>query len=115
MWWKPSGWRGWRRNWGRKWDRGAGSYPAAVSQTAFCNAPGAEAGGPGARRRARPCPTGGLKLFNELTGQDTSEVPTIGVLTLEIHIEDARSLKEKRHVVKGLKDRLRNRFNVAVA
>jgi uncharacterized protein len=42
-------------------------------------------------------------------------VPTIGVLTLEIHIEDARSLKEKRHVIKGLKDRLRNRFNVAVA
>jgi len=42
-------------------------------------------------------------------------VPTIGVLTLEIHIEDARSLKDKRHVIKGLKDRLRNRFNVAVA
>jgi len=42
-------------------------------------------------------------------------MPTIGVLTLEIHIEDAHSLKEKRHVVKGLKDRLRVRFNVAVA
>jgi uncharacterized protein YlxP (DUF503 family) len=42
-------------------------------------------------------------------------VPSIGVLTLEIHIEDAHSLKEKRHVVKSLKDRLRNRFNVAVA
>lgn len=42
-------------------------------------------------------------------------MPTIGVLTLELHIEDAHSLKEKRHVVKGLKDRLRNRFNVAVA
>lgn len=42
-------------------------------------------------------------------------MPTIGVLTLEIHIEDAHSLKEKRHIVKGLKDRLRNRFNVAVA
>ncbi len=41
--------------------------------------------------------------------------PTIGVLTLEIHIEDARSLKDKRHVVKGLKDRLRTRFNVSVA
>jgi uncharacterized protein len=42
-------------------------------------------------------------------------MPSIGVLTLEIHIEDAHSLKEKRHVVKGLKDRLRSRFNVAVA
>lgn len=42
-------------------------------------------------------------------------MPSIGVLTLDIHIEDAHSLKEKRHVVKGLKDRLRSRFNVAVA
>ncbi|MCC7499749.1 MAG: DUF503 domain-containing protein [Bryobacterales bacterium] len=42
-------------------------------------------------------------------------MPAIGVLTLEIHIEAAHSLKEKRQVVKGLKDRLRRRFNVAVA
>ncbi len=42
-------------------------------------------------------------------------MPSIGVLTLEILIEDAHSLKDKRSVVKGLKDRLRNRFNVAVA
>jgi uncharacterized protein YlxP (DUF503 family) len=41
--------------------------------------------------------------------------PVIGVLTLEIHVEEAHSLKEKRHVVKSLKDRLRERFNVAVA
>lgn len=40
---------------------------------------------------------------------------TIGVLTLELRLEHAHSLKEKRHVVKGLKDRLRHRFNVAVA
>lgn len=39
----------------------------------------------------------------------------IGVLTLEIHVEHSHSLKEKRHVVKSLKDRLRERFNVAVA
>ncbi|MBV9612030.1 MAG: DUF503 family protein, partial [Acidobacteriaceae bacterium] len=26
-------------------------------------------------------------------------MPAIGVLTLEIHIEEAHSLKEKRHVV----------------
>jgi uncharacterized protein YlxP (DUF503 family) len=40
---------------------------------------------------------------------------TIGVLTLEVRLEYAHSLKEKRHVVQGLKDRLRRRFNVAVA
>jgi uncharacterized protein YlxP (DUF503 family) len=39
----------------------------------------------------------------------------IGLLTLEIHIEDARSLKDKRQVLRSLKDRLRARFNVAVA
>lgn len=42
-------------------------------------------------------------------------MPAIGVLTLEIHIEDSHSLKDKRHVVKSLKDRLRERFNVSVA
>jgi uncharacterized protein len=42
-------------------------------------------------------------------------VPVIGVLTLEIHVEHSHSLKEKRHVVKSLKDRLRERFNVSVS
>lgn len=42
-------------------------------------------------------------------------MPTIGVLTLELILRDAHSLKDKRHVVKSLKDRLRSRFNVAVA
>jgi uncharacterized protein YlxP (DUF503 family) len=39
----------------------------------------------------------------------------IGLLTLEIHIEDAQSLKDKRQVLRSLKDRLRAHFNVAVA
>lgn len=39
----------------------------------------------------------------------------IGVLTLELRLENSHSLKDKRHVVKSLKDRLRNKFNVAVA
>ena len=39
----------------------------------------------------------------------------VGVLTLDIVVEASHSLKEKRHVVKGLKDRLRERFNVAVS
>jgi uncharacterized protein YlxP (DUF503 family) len=42
-------------------------------------------------------------------------MPSIGILTLEIHVESSHSLKEKRHVVKSLKDRLRERFNVAIA
>jgi uncharacterized protein YlxP (DUF503 family) len=40
---------------------------------------------------------------------------SIGVLTLELRLENAHSLKDKRHVVHGLKDRLRGKFNVAVA
>jgi len=39
----------------------------------------------------------------------------IGLLTLEIYIPDARSLKDKRQVLRSLKDRLRSRFNVSVA
>ena len=39
----------------------------------------------------------------------------VGLLTLQLHIEHAHSLKEKRHVLQGLKDRLRKRFNVSVA
>jgi uncharacterized protein YlxP (DUF503 family) len=39
----------------------------------------------------------------------------IGVLTLELRLDNSHSLKDKRHVVKSLKDRLRHKFNVAVA
>ena len=39
----------------------------------------------------------------------------VGLLTLELEIADARSLKDKRQVLRGLKDRLRRKFNVAVA
>src|SRR5262249_32717657 len=35
--------------------------------------------------------------------------------TLEIRIEAAHSLKDKRHVVRSLKDRLRNSFNISIA
>ena len=34
---------------------------------------------------------------------------------MELRIDHAHSLKEKRHVVKSLKDRLRGKFNVAVS
>jgi len=39
----------------------------------------------------------------------------IAFLTLELRIEAAQSLKDKRQVVRSLKDRLRAHFNVAVA
>lgn len=39
----------------------------------------------------------------------------IAFLTLELRIEAAQSLKDKRQVVRSLKDRLRTSFNVAVA
>jgi len=39
----------------------------------------------------------------------------VGVLTLELRLEESHSLKDKRHVVHGLKERLRHKFNVAVA
>jgi uncharacterized protein len=39
----------------------------------------------------------------------------IAFLTLELHIEAAQSLKDRRQVVRSLKDRLRAGFNVSVA
>ena len=39
----------------------------------------------------------------------------IAFLTLELDIEAAQSLKDRRHVVRSLKDKLRGSFNVAVA
>lgn len=42
-------------------------------------------------------------------------MPVIGVLILELRLGNSHSLKDKRQVVKSLKDRLRNKFNVAVA
>jgi uncharacterized protein YlxP (DUF503 family) len=39
----------------------------------------------------------------------------IAFLTLELTIEAAQSLKDRRQVVRSLKDRLRTAFNVAVA
>jgi len=39
----------------------------------------------------------------------------IAFLTLELHIEAAQSLKDRRQLVRSLKDRLRTTFNVSVA
>jgi uncharacterized protein len=45
----------------------------------------------------------------------TIRLSMIAFLTLELSIEAAQSLKDKRQVVRSLKDRLRAHFNVAVA
>lgn len=42
-------------------------------------------------------------------------MPRIGVLILELRLDESHSLKDKRHYVKSLKDRLRGKFNVSVA
>ena len=39
----------------------------------------------------------------------------VGLLTLELHIAEAESLKDKRQVLRSLKERLRAHYNVAVA
>jgi len=39
----------------------------------------------------------------------------VGVVLFEIHIPQAQSIKEKRMVVKSLRDRLRNKFDMSVA
>ena len=39
----------------------------------------------------------------------------VGLLTIELQIPDAHSLKDKRQIVRSLKDRLRRQLNVAVS
>ena len=39
----------------------------------------------------------------------------VGLLTWQLHLDGCMSLKDKRRVIKSLKDRLHGRFNVSVA
>ena len=39
----------------------------------------------------------------------------VAILTLELHIPSSQSLKSKRRVLRSLKDRIRNKFNVSIA
>ncbi len=39
----------------------------------------------------------------------------LGIITWELHLAGCGSLKDKRRVLKSLKDRLHQRFNVSVA
>ena len=40
---------------------------------------------------------------------------TIGVLQLELGIPESMSLKDKRRAIRGVRDRIANRFNVSIA
>ena len=40
---------------------------------------------------------------------------TVGLLTLDIRVPGSRSLKDKRRVVKSLKEQMRGRYNCSVA
>ncbi|HXV62160.1 MAG TPA: DUF503 domain-containing protein [Vicinamibacteria bacterium] len=44
-----------------------------------------------------------------------SGAPIVGLIVIELHFPEARSLKAKRITVKSIKDRLKRRFNVAIA
>ena len=41
-------------------------------------------------------------------------MPVVGLLVVDLHLPDAQSLKDKRRVLRGVKDRLQ-KLNVAVA
>lgn len=50
----------------------------------------------------------GLKMIEDFTQH-------LGVLTVSLHIPHAQSLKDKRMVLRSLRDRVRNKFNVSVS
>jgi uncharacterized protein YlxP (DUF503 family) len=39
----------------------------------------------------------------------------VGIANIEIHIPESGSLKNKRHFLRRIKDRVKNRFNVSIA
>ena len=50
-----------------------------------------------------------------INGGSLYEHMIIGVCRIELFIPQSRSLKNKRQVIKALKDKIKNRFNVSVA
>ena len=39
----------------------------------------------------------------------------VGLITWELHLDGCQSLKDKRQILRSLKDRLHQRFNVSAA
>src|SRR5437899_5134047 len=48
-------------------------------------------------------------------GRATKRTMIVGSLRVRLLVRESRSLKDKRQVVRSIKDRLRNRYNVSVA
>lgn len=40
---------------------------------------------------------------------------TIGILEIKLRIDSSHSLKDKRMILESLKDKLRNKFNIAIS
>ncbi len=56
-----------------------------------------------------------IRLTLPMNRTFTRHAMPVAQLTLEIRIDHAQSLKDRRHVVRSLKDQLRQSFNVSVA
>lgn len=54
------------------------------------------------------------EAFRQSSSEYNAGVP-IAHLTIELRIEGAHSLKDKRQVLRSMKDKLRHEFNVSVA
>ena len=39
----------------------------------------------------------------------------IGIMTIQVSVFEAMTLKDKRRIIKSLKDRIRNKYNVSIA
>src|SRR2546426_11611430 len=81
--------------------RSATSLNVSRSRRSVPRKPPDRAAGPPARNNPPDCPP-------------EPHMP-VGLLTLELHIPDAQSLKDKRQVLRSLKDKLRRGFNGAGA
>jgi uncharacterized protein len=64
---------------------------------------------------ARPSLINEIRAVIDRAYSGPDSMVVIALLTLDIHIPHAQSLKDKRMVVRSLKDRLRTKFNVAVS
>ena len=54
-------------------------------------------------------------MSNELLITHCSLLMVVGTLSVRLMTRDARSLKDKRRIIKSLKDRIRNNFNVSIS
>lgn len=68
---------------------------------------------PPAWRREKTCSTCPKQAYT--VGDLPTEAMPVAQLTLELRIEHAQSLKDRRQVVRSLKDQLRQGFNISVA